>query len=61
MKYFSAFSGIGGFELGITQARIDLMSEEKIHIAPFECVGYSEIDKHAIEIYQKIFPQHKLS
>lgn len=26
---------------------------------PLTCVGYSEIDKHAIEIYQKRFPEHK--
>lgn len=33
------FSGIGGFELGIDG----------------ECVGYSEIDKYAIQIYEKHF------
>lgn len=26
---------------------------------PPACVGYSEIDKHAIEIYQRRFPNHK--
>lgn len=26
---------------------------------PLTCVGYSEIDKYAVEIYQKRFPQHK--
>ncbi len=26
---------------------------------PFTCVGYSEIDKHAIQIYEKHFPEHK--
>ena len=45
MKYFSAFSGIGGFEIGIPQN--------------YECVGYSEIDERAIQIYQKHFPNHK--
>lgn len=45
MKYFSTFSGIGGFELGIGSKH--------------ECVGFSEIDKYAIEIYQKHFPEHK--
>jgi len=44
-KYFSLFTGIGGFELGIG--------------AGHECVGYSEIDKYAIKIYQKHFPNHK--
>ena len=37
MKYLSLFSGIGGFELGIG----------KTH----ECIGFSEIDKYAIQIY----------
>ncbi len=34
MKYFSTFSGIGGFELGIGDKG--------------ECTGFSEIDKYAI-------------
>lgn len=41
LKYFSTFTGIGGFELGIGPKH--------------ECVGYSEIDKYADEIYQKHF------
>ncbi len=45
MKYFSTFSGIGGFELGIGPNH--------------ECVGYSEIDKYAVQIYQKHFSEHK--
>ena len=45
MKYFSAFSGIGGFELGMPKN--------------WECVGYSEILDSAIKIYQKHFPNHK--
>ena len=45
MRYFSTFSGIGGFELGIGTEH--------------ECVGYSEIDKYATSIYQKHFPNHK--
>jgi len=44
MKYFSMFSGIGGFELGIGEAH--------------DCVGYSEVDKYAIQIYEKHF-KHK--
>lgn len=48
MKYFSMFSGIGGFELGIKQAMPDA-----------ECVGFSEIDNYAISIYQKHFKGHK--
>lgn len=44
MKYLSLFTGIGGFELGIGNDS--------------ECVGYSEIDKYAIQIYQSHFPDH---
>lgn len=42
------FSGIGGFELGIEQAAADLGMTA-------ECVGYSEIDKHAIATYEEHF------
>ena len=45
MTYLSLFSGIGGFELGIGDKA--------------ECIGYSEIDKYAIQIYQNHFPNHK--
>jgi len=48
MRYFSLFSGIGGFELGIQKV-----------VPNAECVGYSEIDKYAIQIYKKHFLQHK--
>lgn len=51
MKYFSMFSGIGGFELGIFR------SDPSINKA--QCVGFSEIDKHAIQIYRKHFKEHK--
>lgn len=44
IKYFSMFSGIGGFELGLQQSDHE-----------FECVGYSEIDKHAIQTYERHF------
>jgi DNA (cytosine-5)-methyltransferase 1 len=47
MKYFSMFSGIGGFEYGIEKA-----------IKGAECVGFSEIDKYAIAIYKYHFPTH---
>ena len=46
MRYFSMFSGIGGFELGINKA-----------LQPTTCVGYSEIDKYAIQIYEKNYPR----
>ena len=48
MKYFSACSGIGGFELGIQRV-----------FPEAECVGFSEIDKYAIQVYSKHFPTHK--
>lgn len=39
------FSGIGGFEIPMQELG-------------WECVGFSEIDKHAMQIYQKHFPNH---
>ena len=47
MKYFSTFSGIGGFEAGIERA-----------IPLAECVGYSEINGPAIKTYEEHF-EHK--
>lgn len=41
VKYFSMFSGVGGFELALQDIG--------------ECVGFSEIDKDAIDIYEKHF------
>jgi DNA (cytosine-5)-methyltransferase 1 len=38
-KYFSMFSGVGGFELGIGDMG--------------ECIGYSEIDKYSIMTYER--------
>lgn len=48
MKYFSMFTGIGGFELGIHRI-----------IPQAKCIGFSEIDKDAIRIYQQEFFKHK--
>ena len=42
MKYFSMFSGIGGFDLALNRQG-------------HKCVGYSEIDKYAIQVYKKKF------
>jgi DNA (cytosine-5)-methyltransferase 1 len=80
MKYFSLFSGIGGFELGIQQAYEDNKSGESAqqavgvniqstrnithnkqnHVGSRSptCIGYSEVDKYAIQIYEKHF-NHK--
>ena len=68
MRYFSTFSGIGGFEIGIHNAfeatrllqGIDHTDSSTADIAgglsskPL-CVGYSEIDKYASSVYQKQF------
>ena len=86
MKYFSTFSGIGGFELGIqlayesnlkhaslseksksqkrTQGRVRTADKHEVLLHPGNrsaplCVGYSEIDKYATQIYQRHFPNHK--
>jgi DNA (cytosine-5)-methyltransferase 1 len=107
MKYFSLFSGIGGFELGLQTAfskRYSTVNQndgnkvqsesnirrgdretEIVKSTPFIkgleerqsnmvrsgnksngytgqtpiCVGFSEIDKYAIQIYKKHFPNHK--
>jgi DNA (cytosine-5)-methyltransferase 1 len=67
MRYFSMFSGIGGFEIGIEKATRD-SKHDKIGGAQepdrkarmgFDCVGFSEIDKYAIQIYFEHFPRHK--
>lgn len=47
MKYISLFSGIGGFELAIHNT----FKEAK-------CIGYSEVDKFALKVYQHHFPTH---
>ena len=75
MRYFDAFSGYGGFSLGIQRAydsnrnrgqqterrsddRVPTMSESE-HSGTPTCIGYSEINKYAIETYSKHFPEHK--
>ena len=45
MKYFSAFSGVGGFDLGVPE--------------DWECVGFSEIDKNANKVLRYRFPEVK--
>jgi len=51
VRYFSMFSGIGGFELGIEQAAKALGLSTR-------CVGYSEIDAPAIKTYEEHFDHH---
>lgn len=66
MKIFSTFSGIGGFEIGIERAfnnrpnirnRSALLSENSTNTeeSPLRFVGYSEIDKYAIKVYEHQF------
>lgn len=87
MKYFSMFSGIGGFELGIQNAyrgalrgeQKDTQGDQGQRLLPSQgqdfstqdrragerstdildkrplCVGYSEIDKYAIKVYERHF------
>jgi DNA (cytosine-5)-methyltransferase 1 len=45
LRYFSGFSGIGGFDQGIKQV-----------LSGAECVGYSEVNKYAIKVYERHFP-----
>lgn len=64
MKYFSMFSGIGGFELGIEDAYDSLFESGFYQANDFsknhpECVGYSEINKYAKAIYKHKFRSHK--
>jgi DNA-cytosine methyltransferase len=47
MKYISFFSGIGGFEYAIHNV-----------IPEAICVGYSEIDPYARQVYEYHFPDH---
>jgi len=46
MKYFSTFSGIGGFDLALDEAG-------------HKCIGYSEIKQSAISVYENKFPNIK--
>lgn len=42
MKFIDLFSGIGGIRLGLEQAG-------------HECIGYCEVDKHALNSYRALF------
>ena len=46
MKYFSMFTGVGGFEIGIKRA-----TEGR-----WDCIGLSETDRYASELLAKRFP-----
>lgn len=70
MRYLSTFSGIGGFELGIQRASANQPTAQELSrrntidrgstkrtFLPAEplCIGYSEIDKYAIQTYERHF------
>lgn len=64
MRYFSMFSGIGGFELGIQYAETKSKNctngesgTPQLSGRSF-CVGYSEINKYAIQCYESHFKGH---
>ena len=79
MRYFSTFTGIGGFELGIIKAyentnrrklsgkttksvRSGRTDSARLRVGRKQnavCIGYSEIDRYATQIYSKQFPKHK--
>lgn len=71
LKYFSMFSGIGGFEYGIKEAYNRIASSTRREEGsedggvandrrnPPLCVGYSEIDKHASAIFKAHYPSIK--
>ncbi len=71
MRYFSMFTGIGGFELGIKQAYelseihikpencSDSESQSSQHIERPFCVGFSEIDKYASQLLSIKWPTVK--
>ena len=48
IKIFEMFSGYGGASFALKKANI-----------PFECIGYSEIDKYAIRCFNQNFPNVK--
>jgi len=52
LRVFSTFTGIGGFEIGMHHAAMNVLGEGIQHI---DVVGYSEIDKFAIQVFDKHF------
>ena len=42
VRVFSMFTGIGGFEVGLSRSNIE-----------YEMVGFSEIDTYAIKVFEK--------
>ena len=75
IRYFSMFTGVGGFEVGLERAndlsktkRNESRRNEKTSpsikselLAPkqFTCVGQSEIDKYSSQVLRNRFPNIK--
>lgn len=75
MRYFSMFTGVGGFELGIEQAYEHYCDKHQVqtkstngeslslsgsnHVQEPLCVGFSEIDKYASQLLQIKYPTVK--
>jgi DNA (cytosine-5)-methyltransferase 1 len=57
-RYFSTFSGIGGFERAISQATKVINSQNSNDSPEPVCIGYSEIDKYASQVYATHYPTH---
>ncbi|MGV9141326.1 MAG: DNA cytosine methyltransferase, partial [Promethearchaeota archaeon] len=55
IKYFSMFTGVGGFELGFENSGNKSNNETN----PFNCVGVSEIDKYSNQVLRYRFPKIK--
>jgi len=66
IRYFSMFTGVGGFELGLQNAGL-LQQENKERMSNsdrassqfYSCVGFSEIDKYANQLLTTKFPEVK--
>lgn len=70
MKYFSLFTGVGGFEIAIQNADIRPIQSEvserpkeqhefENELGEWQCVGMSEIDKYANQVLKYRFPNIK--
>ena len=71
IRYFSMFTGVGGFELGLDYSPNDNRSDReagqfkgvyqqsKSSKSGFRCFGFSEIDKYANQLLQQKFPNVK--
>jgi site-specific DNA-cytosine methylase len=66
IRYFSMFTGVGGFEIGLQNAGL-IQQESSGGMSNFKratpqfysCVGFSEIDKYANQLLANKFPDIK--